>query len=81
MGYRSILTAAYLAPDMIVTDITKPWGDPGNPSPKGKKLLFVFLPSRRADLEKCMIQYPGGELQTEHGYFEKLFYVYRVELP
>ncbi len=81
MGYHSILTANYLVPQIKVEDINKPWGDPSNPVPNKKKLIFVFLPARKDDLEKCMEQYPGGELITRHGYHQTLYYLYNVEHP
>lgn len=79
MGYQSILSTAYLAPHISATDLNNPWGDPANPIPKKDKLLFVFLPQRKADLDLCMQQYPEGELQAIHGLHEMLFYLYRVE--
>lgn len=80
MGYRSINSLSYLAPQIEGIDLPFPWGDPRNPAPSKNKVLFVFLPSHKDDLSRCMQQYPGGELLEEHDLRHSLYYGYRVNI-
>jgi hypothetical protein len=82
MGYYSIPSIAYLAPHIKGLDNFKPWGDPENPVPDRKNLMFVFLPDHEDEFYACQALYPDGEVWTEYGKNNLLlFYLYKVRLP
>jgi hypothetical protein len=81
MGYTSISSIPFLDPQIKGVDINEPWGDPKNANPTNKNVMFVFLPIKENDLNKCMEQYPGGELIIEKDRVQKLYYLYRVQIP
>ena len=79
MGYRSISSLPYLAPNIMGLDVAAPWGQGGNPLPNGENEIFVFLPEHNEDIQPVMTQYPGGKLVAE--YFtgdEVLYWLYEV---
>ncbi len=80
MGYRSINSLSYLVPQIEGVDLPYSWGDPRNPVPSKNRVMFVFLPDRQEDLNKCMKQYPGGELQEEHDLRHTLYFQYLVNI-
>jgi hypothetical protein len=81
MGYYSISSIRFLDPQIKGFEMVKPWGDPENPLPEQKNVLFVFLPVRDEDLKACMKQYPGGELKVEYMRDVKLYNLYKVRIP
>ncbi len=81
MGYYSIASISYLAPQIKGVDLFESWDDPKNALPSKKNILFVFLPVRERDLNKCMEQYPGGELLFEDDRKPKQYYIYKVQMP
>jgi hypothetical protein len=81
MGYFSVSSIPYLAPQITGIDFNKPWGDPENPIIGPGKYLFVFLPVRQKDYEACKAQFPGGAVIAEYGpRNELLYYLYKVEV-
>lgn len=80
MGYYSIATLAYLAPQIEGYDFDAPWGSPENPQLHGQ-VIFVFLPGHEADLESIQSSYPGEKLlqeRTKEG--DRLYWLYEVNL-
>jgi 4-amino-4-deoxy-L-arabinose transferase-like glycosyltransferase len=80
MGYYSIASLAYLAPQIEGYDFDAPWGSPENPQLHGQ-VIFVFLPGHEVDLESIQISYPGGKLlqeRTKEG--DRLYWLYEVNV-
>jgi 4-amino-4-deoxy-L-arabinose transferase-like glycosyltransferase len=63
MGYDSIASLPYLAPQMKYYNVFNPWGSPDTPQPTGDRVLFAFLPNHEADKAAVQAQYPGGTWQ------------------
>ena len=77
MGYDSIPSLQYLAPQMSYVNVNSPWVEAEVPEPKGKRVLFVFLPNHDSDRAAMELEYPGGtwiEEKTSKG--EVLFWLY-----
>lgn len=82
MGYYSISNLPYLVRWINGVDANQPWGDPGNPAPGSKKMIFVFTGVHTEDFVACKTQYPGGKEVTElNPTGQLLYYLYQVELP
>jgi len=82
MGYHSISSLPYLAPQITYYDITEPWGSSADPQPAGDRILFAFLPNHESDQAGVEQQYPGGEWSeyySDAGEF--LFYLYEYQNP
>jgi 4-amino-4-deoxy-L-arabinose transferase-like glycosyltransferase len=65
MGYYSIPSLQYLAPDITGIDIFLPWGAPENPPVEGSRLLFVFLPPQESQIVPVQSSFPGGNIIIE----------------
>jgi hypothetical protein len=77
MGYDSISSLPYLAPQMSYVNVNAPWGEAEIPEPQGKRVLFVFLPNHDSDRAAMELEYPGGtwtEEDTSKG--EVLYWMY-----
>jgi hypothetical protein len=77
MGYESISSLPYLAPQMTYVNVNSPWGEAEFPAPQGKRVLFVFLPNHDSDRAAMESDYPGGtwtEEDTSKG--EVLYWMY-----
>lgn len=80
MGYMSVLSLTYLEPQIKGIDLVASWGDPSNPIPDKKNVMFVFLQAREADFLACKEQYPGGEVVTEYNERNELmYYMYKIK--
>ena len=62
MGFGSIPSLQYLAPQVDGTDMNYAWGSPDNPPVSGRPLLYAFLPEREVELRAAMAALPDGEL-------------------
>jgi 4-amino-4-deoxy-L-arabinose transferase-like glycosyltransferase len=62
MGFGSIPSLQYLAPQVDGTDMPYAWGSPENPPVSGRPLLYAFLPEREVELRAAMAALPDGEL-------------------
>jgi 4-amino-4-deoxy-L-arabinose transferase-like glycosyltransferase len=81
MGYRTINSLPYLAPQVVDYTMQQPWGSGDNPQPAGSRLIFVFLPFREDDLRRVEAGYPNGALKQEFAVDGSLlFWLYEVEL-
>ncbi|MBI5842922.1 MAG: glycosyltransferase family 39 protein [Chloroflexi bacterium] len=77
MGFYSIPSTQYLAPQFQGIDINFPWGAPENPLPEKDHLLFIVLPEAEAEIPLVQNDYPGGTLSKEYADDGTvLFYVY-----
>lgn len=82
MGYHSISSLPYLAPQITYYDINEPWGSPEDPEPAGKRVLFAFLPGHEADQAAVEADYPGGSWSEHYSdYGQLLFRLYDVKRP
>lgn len=61
MGCNSIMSLAYLAPNIECMDINGDWTPDSSPQLLSGSWLFVFLNNHDADLATVRAQYPGGE--------------------
>lgn len=81
MGYYSIPSISYLAPQVEGFDVLQPWGAIENPVPTSNHLVFIFLPDNINDLEAIRTEYPGGILYEKIGTDEKtLYWLYEFTL-
>lgn len=81
MGFYSIPSIQYLAPQIQGVDIISPWAgrDDRLTSPH---LLFVFLPHLADQIPLVQADYPDGELRRKIAADgETLYWTYRVSLP
>ncbi|MDT8306503.1 MAG: glycosyltransferase family 39 protein, partial [Anaerolineae bacterium] len=62
MGYTSLSTIPYLAPQMEGNDVAVPLDGPA-PWVLDRPTLFVFLPERVSELEHVRAAYPGGRYE------------------
>jgi len=79
MGYDSISSLPYLAPQMSYVNVGSPWEETEIPEPQGKRVLFVFLPNHESDRAAMELEYPGGtwtEEKTSKG--ETLYWMYDI---
>jgi 4-amino-4-deoxy-L-arabinose transferase-like glycosyltransferase len=74
MGYYSIATLSYLAPQIMGYDMNQPWGSDQNPRLPDDHLFFVFLPGLERDLRAVQASYPGGQLLEERTSDGRLLY-------
>lgn len=80
MGYYSINSTAYLAPQMEGLDFREPWGSPDNPPISSDRVAFVFLPEVEENLQLVRQDYPEGKLSVsldKEG--NPLYYLYLIE--
>jgi hypothetical protein len=77
MGFYSIPSTQYLAPQFEGIDINFPWGAPENPKPEKDHLLFIILPHLESEIPLVQNDYPGGTISREYSTDGTvLFYVY-----
>jgi 4-amino-4-deoxy-L-arabinose transferase-like glycosyltransferase len=62
MGYFSLSTIPFLAPDKVGLDVIEPLTGPADFPLRGPT-LFIFLPERLSELEFVRQRYPGGAYQ------------------
>jgi len=80
MGYFSIASTAYLAPQVAGLDGPEEWKSFDRSRLNGKTVLFVFLPESRATLETIQREFPHGSLTIEKSWNgEALFWLYQYE--
>jgi hypothetical protein len=76
MGYRSISTLPYLAPNAIGLDMGQPFGSAENPAINSGPVIFVFLPEHQSDLDLLKLQYPNVSVQEADGVTGEFLYWY-----
>jgi 4-amino-4-deoxy-L-arabinose transferase-like glycosyltransferase len=65
MGYDSIASLPYLAPQISYLNVNAPWRDSVPPAPTSEKAYFVFLPNHETDRYEVALAYPGGVWSEE----------------
>ncbi len=73
MGYFSLSTIPFLAPDKVGLDVIEPLTGPADFPLRGPT-LFIFLPERLSELEFVRQRYPGGAYQEVIGADGALLY-------
>ena len=82
MGYDSINSLPYLAPQIQYYNVLDPWNSADTPQPGGEHVFFAFLPNHEYDRQAMEIDYPGGTWQewyTPRG--ESLLWLYEYNRP
>jgi 4-amino-4-deoxy-L-arabinose transferase-like glycosyltransferase len=80
MGYYSINSTAYLAPHMEGLDFREPWGSADNPAITSERVIFVFLPEERDNLDLVRQDYPDGLVVPEYDQQgAPLYWMYTVD--
>jgi hypothetical protein len=80
MGFYSIPSTQYLAPQFQGIDINFPWGSIENPTPEKDHLLFIILPHIEQEIPLVQKDYPGGTLTKVYAIDGSvLFYVYEYD--
>ena len=74
MGYYSIPSISYLAPQVEGFDVPQPWGSPENPLPTSDHLVFIFLPENMDDIPAIQAAYPDGTLLEKKGVDKQTLY-------
>ncbi len=79
MGYFSLSTIPYLAPQMHAEDVADPLTSPPT-WPLAGPAMFVFLPDRVSEMAQVQAAYPEGIVQEIRSDTDQpLFFVYHVE--
>jgi len=82
MGYDSINSLPFLAPQIQYYNVNEAWGSPDTPQPEGEKIFFAFLPEHETDRQAVAAEFPGGAWQewyTPRG--EELLWLYVYVKP
>ncbi len=82
MGYYSIPSIQYLAPQVKGTDVTASWNQFDHSSFDSQNIIFVFLPSREDEIDVVRMEYPGGVLTTQKAWNNQtLYWLYDYGAP
>ena len=77
MGYYSVPSIQYLAPQVTGIDVSVPWKSFDNTLLNSQHIVFVFLPERESELNLIMKEYPEGSLLEERAWNDQtLFWLY-----
>jgi 4-amino-4-deoxy-L-arabinose transferase-like glycosyltransferase len=77
LGYYSIPSIQYLAPQVKGIDVTTRWQSFDKTLLSGKHIIFVFLPQRRREISRIMAEYPNGSLNSQKAWNNQtLFWIY-----
>ena len=82
MGYDSINSLPYLAPEIQYYNVFNRWDSADTPRPSGEHVFFAFLPNHEYDRQAMEMDYPGGTWQewyTPRG--ESLLWLYEYNQP
>lgn len=78
MGYYSLATIPYLAPEVEAHDILEPLAEPPGWQLDGRT-IFIFLPERAAEAGYVADAYPGGRRrEVRNGRGELMYVIYEV---
>jgi 4-amino-4-deoxy-L-arabinose transferase-like glycosyltransferase len=81
MGYHSLATIPYLAPQVMAEDINQPLDSPPD-WPLASVTIFLFLPERQGELALVSRRYPGGTVrQIDDAQGQPLFLAYELVAP
>lgn len=77
MGYYSIPSIQYLAPQVTGINISIPWAEYDRSNLTSQSIVFIFLPERQGELTRVMEEYPGGTLKVQQAWNSQiLFWIY-----
>jgi hypothetical protein len=77
MGYYSIPSIPYLAPQVPGVNIAVPWAQYNHVELTSQNIVFVFLPERQAEVVAVMKEYPDGLLKIQQTWNSQiLFWIY-----
>jgi hypothetical protein len=77
MGYYSIPSIQYLAPQVSGIDVPAPWTSFDETILNSSHIIFVFLPGRENEIAMVRAAYPSGALDSERAWNNQiLFWVY-----
>jgi hypothetical protein len=77
LGYYSIPSIQYLAPQVKGIDVPVPWKSFDKTGLSSKHIIFVFLPERKKEIGIIKAEYPNGVLDEEKAWNNQvLFWVY-----
>jgi hypothetical protein len=77
MGYYSIASIQYLAPQVNGIDVPAPWKSFDETILNSSHIIFVFLPGRENEIDEIKAEYPNGSLDSERAWNNQiLFWVY-----
>jgi len=81
MGFDSIGSLPFLAPQISYTDLVEDWMKSDLPVPTSDKAFFVFLPNHDADRAFVEKEYPDGNWSEEYYKDETvLYWLYELDL-
>ena len=82
MGYGSIRSLEYLAPEIQGFDMVHPWDAAANPKLPEAGVIYVFLPGEEGDLPALQARFPHGELSLRRDFEGTILYrQYELPLP
>jgi hypothetical protein len=77
MGYYSVPSIQYLAPQVNGIDVSVPWKSFDTTVLNSKHIVFVVLPERETELDLIVKEYPQGSLLEEKAWNNQtLFWLY-----
>lgn len=77
MGYYSIPSIRYLAPHVRGIEVTVPWKSFDRAQLIDAKVIFIFLPERKNEIQAVMKEYPDGKLEDQQAWNNQiLFWAY-----
>ena len=77
MGYYSVPSIQYLAPQVKGIDVSVPWKSFDKTALNSKHIVFVVLPERETELDLIVKAYPQGSLLEEKAWNNQtLFWLY-----
>jgi 4-amino-4-deoxy-L-arabinose transferase-like glycosyltransferase len=77
LGYYSIPSIRYLAPQVNGIDVSAPWKSFDKTKLSADHIIFVFLPERKSEIQIVMTEYPNGVLDSEKAWNNQvLFWAY-----
>ncbi len=77
MGYYSIPSIQYLAPQVDGINIAVPWAEYDRSTLTSPNIVFIFLPERQNEVIPVTEEYPGGTLKVQQTWnSQPLFWIY-----
>ncbi|HXQ37526.1 MAG TPA: hypothetical protein VN843_26175, partial [Anaerolineales bacterium] len=74
MGYYSIPSIRYLAPHVTGIEVTVPWKSFDRAQLIDAKVIFIFLPEWKNEIQAVMKEYPHGKLEEQQAWNNQLLF-------